>query len=215
VTIGAHMEAIRDIERQLTVTQPDACAPAAPSMIDLAAAASYAPIITAQLRLMVAALKCGITNVATLQTSDALGMGIDFGSFVPGIPATGTGYKTKYRNWADLANNPILGGVDHKKIVDRWFCDRFAEALVQMRDIDEGGVSMLDTTIMLIGNNMQEGANKDGQKMPWMIGGGGSYLKTGNCLASAGHPTAGALAAICDALGVQHQYGLAIPDLKK
>src|SRR4029079_14325398 len=81
--VSAHMEAIRSLELQLQVpaAQMDACAPAAPSMIDLAAAASYAPILTAHLRLMVAALKCGITNVATLQTSDALGMGINFGAF--------------------------------------------------------------------------------------------------------------------------------------
>jgi hypothetical protein len=217
VAISAHMESIRGLEQQLQAPaqMTDACASAAPAMIDLAAAASYAPILKAHLGLMVAALKCGITNVATLQTSDALGMGINFGAFVPGVPARGTGYKTAFRNWADLGNNPVLGGVDHKQIVDRWFCDRFAETLAQMRDIDEGGVSMLDTTVMLIGNNMQEGANKVAQKVPWMVGGGGSYLKTGQCPDSAGHSTGSVLGAISEALGVQHQYGVAFADLKK
>jgi hypothetical protein len=217
VTVAAHMEAIRDIEHQLAVVAPqlDACAPPAPAMVDLAAAASYPSILSAHLGLMVAALKCGVTNVATLQTSDVLGLSIDFGTFVPGVPRAGTGFKSAYRNWADLAHNPILGGVDHKRLVDRWFCDRFAETLAQLRGIDEGGASMLDNTVVVIGNNMQEGSNHDGQKVPWMLGGGGSYLKTGQCPASAGRSTASVMAAVCEGLGVQHPYGLAFAELKK
>jgi hypothetical protein len=215
--IDAHMESIRDLERQLAAAPQTAlCAPTKPPAIDVAAAASYASILEAHLRLMVVALACGVTNVVTLQTSDVLGLAIDFGSFVPGIPAKSTsGFKTPWRNWADLAHNPVQGGVDHKKIVDRWFCERFAEALVQMRQLDEGGSTLLDNTVVVIGNNMQEGANHDAQKVPWMLAGGGSFLKTGNCPNSAGQSTASVMAGVCDALGVQHPYGAAFPDLKK
>jgi hypothetical protein len=216
--ISAHLDSIRDVEtRLMAVPQADTCPPpAAPAMLDLAAAASYAPIVDAHLGLMLAALRCGVTNVATLQTSDVVGFSIDFGAFVPGLPAkSATTYKTPYRNWADLAHNPIQGGVDHKRIVDRWFFDRFAATLVQMKAVPEGDGTMLDNTIMLIGNNMQEGANHDGQKVPWMLAGGGKSLNTGNCLASAGHSTASVMAGVCEALGVQHQYGAALPELKK
>jgi hypothetical protein len=212
--IAAHQESIREIEKGLASIPADACAPAAPAMIDLAAAASYAPIIETHLRLIVAALRCGVTNVATLQTSDALGLAINFGAFVPGVPQMGTAYRTPYRNWSDLAHNPILGGVDHKKIVDRWFCDRFAQALLQMKSVDEEEGTMLDNTVVVIGNNMQEGSNHDAQKVPWMIAGGSKLLNTGNCLPG-GNSTASVMAGVCDALGVPHRYGAALPGLKK
>jgi len=217
VAIAAHLESVREVERQLSARPwATSCTPTAPPAIDLAAAASYAPILKAHLGLMVGALRCGITNVVTLQTSDARGLAIDFGSFVPGIPAVSTSnHRAPYRDWVDLAHNPIQMGVDHKKVVDRWFCDRFAEAFVEMRSTDEGGSTLLDNTIVVIGNNMQDGASRDGQKVPWMLAGGGSYLKTGNCLVGAGQSTASVMAAVCDALGVQHQYGAAFPDLKK
>lgn len=214
--IAAHLESIRDLEgRLMGAPAVDSCASPAPGTIDLAAAASYGSILEAHLRLMMAALRCGITRVATLQTSDVVGFSIDFGSFVPGIPAKGTGYKSPYRNWADLAHNPILYGVDHKKIVDKWFFSRFAEILVQMRNADEGDGNMLDHTAVLIGNNMQEGSNHDGQHMPWMLAGGGRFLNTGNCLAVPGQSTASVLAGLCQGLGVQHQYGAAYPGLLK
>src|SRR5205814_4679273 len=74
--VGGHLQSIRELEMQLQAAPIDAgkCGgmPTGP-MIDLNADASFPLIMKAHLGLMVAALKCGVTNVVTLQTGDSSG----------------------------------------------------------------------------------------------------------------------------------------------
>jgi hypothetical protein len=216
--IDGHLQSIRDLEGRLqSMPAAAACGPKPVPMIDLEDSASYPKILDAHLRLMVAALKCGITNVATLQTSDAAGSSINFGAFVPGLPAMSVNnYKSPYRNWTDLSRNPVLAGVDHKAVVERWFFERFADTFAQMKAVPEDDGTMLDNTIVIIGNDMQDGASHDTQRIPWMLAGNcNGRLAVGNCLPSAGHPIASVMAGICDALAVKHPYGDALPGLEK
>ena len=215
--IESHLAAIRDLEVRLSGGGPGSFCGTSPSKIDLTSDASYPILLKAQLQLMVDALKCGVTNVVTLQTSDAVGRNINFGAFVPGVPATGsdTG-KSPYRTWEDLAETPVMNGTDHKSLVERWFFDRFAELLDQLAAIPEGAGTMLDGTVVVIGNDMQDGQNHDAQKVPWMLAGSANgALATGMCLASDGQRTASVMAAICEAMGVQHAYGGAMPGLRR
>ena len=120
-----------------SATSPAAAAAparAAPNMIDINDRAQYPNIQKAHMNLMVSALKCGVTNVVTLQHGDSSGNSINFGAFVPGLPALSkNNYKSPWRNWHDLGHSPIQDGVDHKKIVDAWFMARFAELFTQMK----------------------------------------------------------------------------------
>jgi hypothetical protein len=216
--VESHMQSVRDLEGQLqALAAGPACEPGPPGeTLDLLAGENYGKILTAHLGLMVITLKCGITNVATLQTSDASGKNIHVSAFIPGLPADGTGYKSSPGSLREFAHNPVQGGTDWKRIIDRWFMARFAGLLDQLATTIEEGRSMLDSTVVLIGNHVQEGANHDAQKLPWMLAGNcGGYFDTGRCLASAGRPIAGVMAAICEALGVSHGYGAAMPMLKK
>jgi hypothetical protein len=218
--VEAHLQAVREVEQQLTALDGPAagrsCAGDPPPMIDLTLDGSYAAILSAQMSLMVAALRCGVTQVATLQLSDASGANVNFGAFVPGIPARGTGYKSAFRNWGDLGHNPVLGGVDHKAIVDAWCMAQLAELLKKLKSFPETGGSMLDSCVVLWGNHMQDGANEDGSKIPWILAGrAGGYFKTGQCAASAGKPLTGVLAEICNALGATgHPFGAPIDGLR-
>jgi hypothetical protein len=153
--------------------------------------------------------------VATLQLSDANGVDIDFGSFVPGVPARGTGYKTAFRNWSDLAHNPVLMGVDHKKIVDQWWMGQLAGIIDKLKAAPDAALGTLfDSTVVLWGNDMQDGSNREAQKLPWLLAGRASgYFKTGQCLA--GKTTTMALASLCEAMGVtNHPYGPVHPGLQ-
>jgi hypothetical protein len=211
VAIDAHFQAVRDLEAQLQASATNtsgACA-VAPGMIDINDRSKYPEIMKAHLNLMVSALKCGVTNVVTLQHGDSSGNSINFGSFVPGLPLLSkNNYKSPWRNWHDLGHSPIQDGVDHKKIVDGWFMARFAELFAQMKQIPEEGGSLFDHTVVLIGNHMQEGANHDAQKNPMMVLAGKAMgMATGQCVASAGKPVGSLYADILTALGVQHTYG--------
>src|SRR5204862_734787 len=117
--------AIRELESQLqSVSQRASCAPAPPPAppVDPNADTSYPVILDLHLKTMVAALRCGITNVVTLQLSDAGANNVNLGAFIPGLPAT-VGYKSPLRTWRDVGHNPVVAGVDRKKVADRWFME--------------------------------------------------------------------------------------------
>jgi hypothetical protein len=209
--VEAHLQAIRDLENQLQAEGSNtggSCASGAPNMIDIDDRAQYPNIQKAHFNLMVSALKCGVTNVVTLQHGDSSGNSINFGAFVPGLPLISPNhYKSPWRNWHDLGHSPIQGGVDHKKIVDTWFMSRFAELVTQMKAVPDEGGTLFDNTIIVIGNHMQEGANHDAQKNPFMVlAGKNCGLKTGQCVNSAGKPVSALFNDVLTALGVMHTY---------
>jgi hypothetical protein len=217
VSIDAHFQSVRDLEQQLqSAGQPAAngkCSPHQGTMIDVGDPSKYPDILDAHLYLMVDALKCGITRIAGLQTSDSSGNNINF-AFVPGIPAKGTGYKTAFRNYHDLGHNPVLGGTDHKRIVDKWFMERFAILLDRMKASPEGDGTLLSHSVVLFGNHMQDGSNHDANHLPWLMAGGGAgFFKTGQCLPE-GKPTNGAMTEICNAFGVMSPFGYSLPEIR-
>ncbi len=211
MAIGAHHQSVRELELQLQ-SAPSAdgkCGGSPEGMINIDDGASYPMILKAHTNLMVAALKCGITHVATLQTGDSSGNNINF-AFVPGIPARSrNNYKTPFRNWHDLGHSPIQDGVDHKRIVDKWFMEQWAAMFTQMKAVPEAGGSLFDNTIVLIGNHMEEGANHNSNAIPWMLAGGRSmnYLNLGNCVSGTGNRVASVMSGIAGAFGIQnHPY---------
>jgi hypothetical protein len=220
VSIDAHHESVRQLESQLASAPVDAskCGGSPMAGIDLNAYETYPIIMKAHLNLMVAALKCGVTNVATLQTGDSSGNNINFGAFVEGLPAkSSNNYKSPYRNWHDLGHNPIQGGVDHKKIVDSWFMDQWMKNFFSlMKAAPEAGGTLYDNTLTLIGNHMEEGANHNSNAIPWMlVGKGWGYLNAGNCIPGGGAKVSAVMAGICGAMGVDHPYGAPLNGLKK
>jgi hypothetical protein len=220
VSIDAHHESVRQLEQQLAAAPADAgkCGGQPMAGIMLDAYETYPVVMKAHLNLITAALKCGVTSVATLQTGDSSGNNINFGAFVEGLPAkSSNNYKSPYRNWHDLGHNPTQGGVDHKKIVDKWFMDRWMEFFVALKGApDAGGTTLYDNTLTLIGNHMEEGANHNSNAIPWMlVGKGWGKLNTGTCVSGSGSKVSAVMAGIADAIGVKHPYGAALGGLTK
>jgi hypothetical protein len=212
LVMDEHAAAIRELETQLqSVDASPACAGPSGGVVDLQNRNNYPIILDAFVNIIVAALKCGVTRVATLQLADAHGENINF-AFVPGIPAAGTGYKTPYRYWGDLAHNPVLGGVDHKQILDQWWMAKLAQIIDKMKAVpDPAGGTLLDSSVILWGNNMHDGGDHNAQKVPWLLAGKcGGYFKTSQCLG--GNTTTMVLADICQAMGVSnHPFGATYP----
>ena len=220
-SIAAHQQSIRELEQQLqSAPQSDGkCGGAPTGMLDLKSQANYPLILKAHMGIMVAALKCGVTNVATLQTGDSSGNNINF-AFVEGIPAKSkNNYKSPFRNWHDLGHNPVMDGVDHKRIVDKWYMERWMEFFTAMKAVPEaGGTTLFDNTITLIGNHVEDGGNHNSNAIPWMLAGGKAtnYLNLGNCVPGGGAKVSSVMAGICEALNVgMHPYGAPLAGLKK
>ena len=219
--IDSHFDALRQLEKDIAppVDAPPGagCPPPAVEMMDLIARTSYPKILSAHMGLMVAALRCGVTHVATLQLSDRSGDQVDFGSIIPGVPARGTGVKSPYRNWHDIAHNPVMGGVNHKVMVDKWVMERLAELISRCKAVPEADGTLLDTTAILWGSHMEQGDTHASQKVPWILAGkAGNYFSTGQCADSAGKPINGVLTAICNAMGIPGEpFGPALAGIKR
>ena len=209
--IEQHLGSIRNLEKNLAAPRQsiDSCSGQAFTMDPKNtgewwnANAAYPQVMELQMQLMVAAVKCGVTRVATLQLASGTGNDIVF-DFVPGVPAKSAGYRT-YRDWHDLGHLPSSGGINHKQLVDKWCMGQFAKLLKMMKDIPEGTGTMLDNSLALWGNHQQDGANHDAHKIPWVLGGrAGGYLKTGQC--KIGGTIGSAMAEMRNALGVPGDY---------
>jgi hypothetical protein len=174
----------------------------------------YPNIMHAYMDMIIAGLSAGVTHVGTLQLSDATGKQVSFGSFVPEIPEMGTGYKTPYRNWHDLGHNPNFQGKNHKVIADRWCMAEFAAFIKKLQDIKEPGGSMLDNSLVVWGNHMENGSNHVTQKTPWVTAGkAGGAIKTGLCVGE-GRSTADAINEFSRAFGVANPaVGQGFPEL--
>jgi hypothetical protein len=201
--VGGHLAAVRDLEKDLSAVKVDAslCGGTASMPMDPTMAINYPATLKVTFDLMVAALKCDVTRVAAMQMVDAGGANLPW-NFLPGIPEKGGGFHTKLRNWHDLGHNPVLGGVDHKRMADKWCMSQLAEVIVRMKNIPEAGGTMLSNSVILMTNHMEDGQNHACQRLPWILAGqGGGYFKTGQCAASAGKPLNGVLADVANAVG--------------
>ncbi len=216
-SIDAHFNSVRDLERQLqSAGANSACGGSPGKMIDLKDGLQYPNILKAHMALVIQSLKCGVTNVATIQLSDSSGNNINF-AFVPGIPEKGTGYKTAFRNYHDVGHNPMLNGVDHKRIVDRWMMQQLADFMTDMKGVQEAEGTLLDNSVILFGNHMQDGSNHEENKIPWILAGScGGYFNTGQCAPSTGKPLNGVMTDIVQACGVANSpFGDTWPGLRK
>jgi hypothetical protein len=205
--IDSHLQSVRDLEAQLSAPRADLtrCGQDPGAPIDVKSSANYPTLFKLSLDLMVAALKCDLTRVATLAPCDASGSNISFRAAVP----------EANRGWHSMGHNPISGGTDNKKFADRWLMGQFASLIQRLKDVPEGNGTMLDSTVILWANHMEEGANHNSQKTPWLLGGNiDRYFRTGQCAPSAGRPVNGVLYHLCHALGVPVEW-FGTPDFGK
>jgi hypothetical protein len=174
----------------------------------------FPDIMHVYMDMIIAGLSAGVSNVGTLQLSDATGKQVSWGSFVPTIPELGTGYKTQYRNWHDLGHNPSFKGVNHKLIADKWCMAEFAAFIKKLQGIVEPGGTMLDNSLIVWGNHMEDGSNHVTQRTPWVTAGkAGGALKTGLCVGE-GRSTADAINEFSRAFGAMPTVGSGFPELR-
>jgi hypothetical protein len=209
--IDQHLDALRNFEQQLqAVRDPKACdasSAIAPVTND---PASYEAVLAAQLSLTTMILRCGISPVVTLQLTDATGSNANLA--FAGIGSNSAGA----RSWRDLAQDQTPDGVALKQTLDEWCMNRFATLLAQLKATPADTRTLLDSTVVLWANHMDDGRSRNPQKIPWMLAGNvGGFFRTQQCAASAGKPTSGVLAEICNAFGMtKHPFGAAMDGLR-
>lgn len=193
--LQAHLEGIRDIEKQLSAAQTTADAPCARPEIPagLTARSDYRAVLKAQTDLLVRSLACDMTRVATLQWSRS----------VSGVRLSWLGID---RNHHDLSHDGDSNLTTREQLtkINVWYAEQFAYLLDGLKSVREGNGTMLDNTVVLWGNELGKGNSHTRTKIPFvMAGSAGGYFRTGRFLRYNNDSHSNLLVSICQAMGVE------------
>jgi hypothetical protein len=182
--LDAHLTRVREIETRVSTVAR--CAPPAlvdtsdynpksglnsaddGSIRDLATDAAIPKVGKLMTDMMVMALACDLTGVATLQWSDT-----EAKHTFPwlGLP----------EHYAFYQNDGGYRPVECEKIAT-WYSGQHAYLLQEMAKIDMGGHSLLDESVVFFGSERQDPANYSKANMPFLLAGKGGGLRPGRWL---------------------------------
>jgi hypothetical protein len=190
-----HLDALDAVEVGLDPMQPGTCSsPQPPLMVDnLRDHASFGTIGRQQTDLLVAALACGMTDVATLQWSHTVAPQVL--SFL----GLSDGHHT-----LSHAGDGDSRGVEDFVTAERWFAEQFRYLVDQLDQTaaPEGG-TLLDHTLVVWAKEMGDSRLHVCDDVPFVLAGSaGGRWETGRYLRYDGEPHNQLLVSICQAMGL-------------
>ncbi len=199
--LDQHLTAVREIELRLTtpfVAPTAACQdPAAPAAATTAND-DFPAIGGVQLDLLVTALACDITRVASLQWSRSVSQ-VRFTWLPSPIP---DGHH-------DLSHRPDndASAVDKLTRINTWYASQLAALMTKLKAVPEGDGTLLDHTLILWCNELAIGNVHSRTDAPYVLGGGaGGALRTGRFLTYAGDvPHNNLLVSLMNIMGLPDQ----------
>lgn len=201
-----HLTAIRDVEKRLDnqgATIGGYCQiPGTGDPIDLNDPMNFPAIGKLQTDLLVMALACDLTRVATLQWSASTNnkpypyLTYDDGSGPKPIlddeHVMGHQPDTDVHSWNKL------------RVIRRFYMEQFAYLLGRLSEIKEGEGTMLDNTVVLLASEITRGNTHSHMDAPFLLAGsGGGAIPTGRYLNFAGDvPHNNLLVSLMNAMGL-------------
>jgi len=120
--------------------------------------------------MLVSALRCGITNVATM---------FWFGGQWS-VPGDRKGAATRGGSLDEHGNVGHSGDESVRRCVDQWYVERYASLLTKLDAVPEGNGTMLDNSIVILANRDPDHNSHSINDFSWVIAGkGGGRLATG------------------------------------
>ena len=148
-----------------------------------------------QLDLMVMALACDVTRVASLQYSNGRNH-TQFpwlGAACPTATSCPHAGDTDSVAWAEWSTR------------EAWFAEQFAYLLGRLQSIPEGEGTMLDHTVVLWANELAQGNTHSHDRMPFVLAGSaGGTLPTGRLLNFGGVSHNDMLVSLLNLFGLEH-----------
>jgi hypothetical protein len=182
--VDAHLTQLSELERRVKALQTVTCT--APSVDHSIQDSDQQHVGTLMVDIILATLRCGLTQVATLELADIIthwlptpfgDVAFDIGHSLHHVASDcgmqGTQYA-KQQQWLDemLANR-------------QWCMGLFQRLLEGLDSVPEGNGTMLDNTLMLYTSEFSNGSFHSENDMPLiMAGSAGGYFRTGrhiNC----------------------------------
>jgi hypothetical protein len=188
VRLDAHVEALREVEQriQMMPVMPASCGSVPPMGIadaDIYDPGHYQNVLQAQMDLVVEAMACGQTKVATLQcsmhTSELLMSRIPNTDFYDPTYDMRSHQASHYGPAHDFTRREVAAFA--KQIT--WFVQQFAYLLDALKKRPEGNGTMLDNTVLLLCTEICDGNTHGHDNMPFVLAGGaGGAIRTGRLL---------------------------------
>lgn len=186
--LEGHLTAVREVEANLSA--PQRCdapkAPAARAREALYSHGNFSTIGKDQVDLMLLALRCGLTQVASIQWSHTVGPHVF--SWI----GEGQGHH-------ELSHQKNQSFVN----CERWFAGQFAALLEGLKAApDPQGGTLMDSTLVLWAKELGDGSLHTCSAVPFVLAGGAGYFRTGRYLKYRGAPHQQLLTSICQAMGL-------------
>lgn len=193
-----HAQNLRELERRLGISggQGGICQPPSPpSVNEVMNENHFGDVARQQVDLMVTALACDQTRVASLQCSTAVNA-CRFSFLDPSV--SHEGHSLSHAGDSNEGMQP-----DWERNLT-WYAELFAYLLQQLDSIPEGDGTLLDNTAILWGNEISRGNTHDLTDIPFILAGGaGGRFRTGQYLRYPGIAHNQLLLSIIQAFGIE------------
>ncbi|HVX97749.1 MAG TPA: DUF1552 domain-containing protein [Polyangia bacterium] len=170
--INAHLDSIRQVEQSLTATATGGagCMPVSPG-----APSAYQDQIKAFNDLVAMAFRCDITRAVSMSWADDGGSGPYTMPFLnlndPTSMAIGEVHNIAHEGSAGYAK---------KTIIDTWYMQQLAYLATKLDGSTEGTGTILDNSLIIMGNDMNEGSYHAVSNIPYvLVGRAGGALQAG------------------------------------
>lgn len=193
-----HAESLRELERRLSISsgQGGLCQPQEPPPLSQVMSESdFGEVARQQVDLMVSALACDQTRVASLQCSTAVNA-CRFTFLEPEV-----GYEGHSLSHAGDSNANMQANWERNLT---WYVELFSYLLTRLSEIPEGDGTLLDNTVVIWGNEISRGNTHNLADIPFILAGSaGGALKTGQYLRYPGIAHNQLLLSVIQAFGIE------------
>ncbi|MEZ4408105.1 MAG: DUF1552 domain-containing protein [Polyangiales bacterium] len=195
--LDAHLESLRRVETSLDgPAMTAACAPPTLTDFDHRQNERFPEAGDAQMRLLLAALSCGATRVASIQWAHTV---------APQV-FSWIGQSEGHHALSHMGDGNAAGVAEFVR-AERWFAERFAWLVGQMAELPEpgGSGSMLDHSLVVWAKEMGDSRLHDCISVPFVLAGSANgRLATDRYLRLDHAPHQKLLVSICHAMGLDN-----------
>jgi len=192
IKVEKHLDAIRAVETRNEAAVPVCDEPQLDLSMDPFANDNFPVVVQRQIDLMVMAMACDLTRVASLQCSAS----------VSGTLFSWLGQSTGHHDLSHLGDDdPTM--IDQITGVNIWYAEQVKYLLDALAAVPEGEGTLLDNTLVVWGNELSRGNSHGNRPVPFVLAGGaGGAMQGGRYLAYDQTPHNRMLVSICQMMGM-------------
>jgi hypothetical protein len=199
--LDAHLQAVREVETRLTsdpVVASAACTDPVVARVTAGANDSFPSVGALQMDLLVMALACDITRVASLQWSRSVSQ----------TRFTWLGINDGHHDLSHRADDDA-DAVDKLLRINTWYAGQLAALIARLKAVPDGdGTTLFDNTLILWSNELAKGNTHSRKGAGYVLAGSaGGALRTGRFLDYSGQslPHNNLLLSLVNAMGLSDQ----------